>query len=70
MEDACAECADATAEEHVTELGDGGVSENFLMSVCTRPMGGGEERGGAADDGDDDHGGFGMSEENVRRATT
>src|SRR2546430_17299856 len=66
MEDACAESADAAAEEHIAELGDGGVGENFFDVGLHEADGGGEKGGGAADDGDDDHGGLGVREKNVR----
>ena len=66
MEDTRTECADAAAEEHIAELRDGGVSENFFDVGLHEADGGGEESCGAADDGDDDHGCFRVREENVR----
>ena len=40
-------------QEHVAELRDGRVGENFLDIVLREADGGGEERGQRADDGDD-----------------
>src|SRR5438552_18513629 len=44
VENACAECTDSASEEHVAELADGGVSENFLDVGLYQADGGGEER--------------------------
>ena len=56
MEHAGSIGADAEAEEHVAELRNGGVGENFLDVRLHQPDGGGVERGERADEGDDEHG--------------
>src|SRR5882724_4614559 len=43
-------------EEHVTELADGGIGENFLDVGLDEGHGGGKNGGGGAYDGDDVHG--------------
>ena len=47
---------DSAGEEHVAELGDGGVGEDALDVVLDDADAGGEEGGGGADDGDDAEG--------------
>src|SRR5262249_20857411 len=50
VEDASAECTDSAAEEHITELRNGGVREDSLDVRLNEADGGGEESRGAADD--------------------
>ena len=56
---------DSAGEEHVAELGDGGVGEDALDVVLDHADAGGEEGGGGADDGDDAEGVGGAVEEDV-----
>ena len=56
VENASGKRADAEGEEHVAELADGGIRENFLDVVLHERHGGGENGGERADDGDDIHG--------------
>ena len=65
VEDAGGVGADAAGEEHVAELGDGGVGEDALDVVLHHADGRGEEGGGRADAGDDGEGGGGAVEEDV-----
>ena len=65
VEDAGPVGGDAAAEEHVAELGDGGVGEDALDVVLDDAEGGGEEGGEGSDDGDDAEGEGGAVEEGV-----
>ena len=65
VEDSGGECADAEREEHVAELGDGGVGEHALDVVLNEADGGGEDSGEGADDGDCFHGSRGEHEDGV-----
>ena len=58
--------ADAAGQEHVAELADGGIGQNFLDVGLHQADGRREERGGAADDRDDQHGARRMHEEHMR----
>ena len=50
VEDAGRERADAEGEEHVSQLGHGGVGQHALDVVLHQADGGGKERGERADD--------------------
>ncbi len=65
VEDSGGVGAHAAAEEHVAELRDGGVGENFLDVGLHQADGGGVKRRERADDGDDQHGHRRAGEERV-----
>src|SRR6185437_13606668 len=54
--------ADSAGQEHIAELRDGRVRENFFDVVLRQAYGGGIKRGDPANDGDGEHGGRRMAE--------
>jgi hypothetical protein len=65
MEDGGHEGADTGAEEHIAELGHGGVSQHLLDVVLHQTDGGGKDRGQSANDRHHQHGGRAETEDDV-----
>ena len=62
MEEACRKPRGAEAEEHVAQLGDGGVGQHLLDIALHQADAGGKEGGGSTHPGDDVHGDGGQGE--------
>ena len=56
VKDRRAERRHTDGQEHITELADGGIGQNFFYIVLGERDGGGEKRGGRADPGDEGQG--------------